>query len=166
MIVPGNGIGSPPTVVDVDADGRPEIVIARRDLLTVFETGGFVRFSVPVTHSASVRNSGAASAAFDFDGDGASELIYHDETAIRILSGRDGSLVDEALVASCHRGVGYVSVADVDGDGAAELVAGFNDSCDASTNVGLHIFGDASGNWVRTRAIWNQHNYHVDECRR
>ena len=108
-----------------------------------------------------MRNAGAVAAAFDFDGDGASELVYHDETGIHIYSGRDGSLVDEELLPSCHRSVGYVSVADVDGDGAAELIAGFNDTCAASTNEGLHIFGDAGGNWVRTRSIWNQHNYHV-----
>ena len=159
--VPGNGFASPPTVADVDADGRAEIIVATRDLLTVFETGGFVRFSVPITHTAFVFNAGAVTAAFDFDGDGASELVYHDETGIHIYSGRDGSIVDEALLPSCHRSVGYVSVADVDGDGASELVAGFNDTCAASTNEGLHIFGDAGGNWVRTRALWNQHNYHV-----
>ena len=159
--IPGSGFSSPPTVADVDADGRPEIVVTRRDLLTVYETGGFVRFSVAVTHTPSVRNMGAVSAAFDFDGDGASELIYHDEAGLRILSGRDGSLVDEELLPQCHQSVGYVSVADVDGDGAAELVAGFNDSCGASTNVGLHVLGDAEGNWVGTRSVWNQHNYHV-----
>ena len=161
VTVPGNGLSAPPTVADVDADGRPEIIVATRDLLTVYETGGFVRWSVPITHTASVRNAGAVAAAFDFDGDGASELVYHDETGIHIYSGRDGSLVDEELLPSCHRSVGYVSVADVDGDGAAELIAGFNDTCAASTNEGLHIFGDAGGNWVRTRSIWNQHNYHV-----
>ena len=161
VTVPGNGLSAPPTVADVDADGRAEIIVATRDLLTVYETGGFVRWSVPITHTASVRNAGAVAAAFDFDGDGASELVYHDETGIHIYSGRDGSVVDEELLPSCHRSVGYVTVADVDGDGAAELIAGFNDTCAASTNEGLHIFGDAGGNWVRTRAIWNQHNYHV-----
>src|SRR5262249_14104624 len=26
---------------------------------------------------------------------------------------------------------------------------------------GVRIFGDASGSWVRTRPIWNEHAYHV-----
>jgi hypothetical protein len=80
----------------------------------------------------------------------------------------------------------YPVIADVDADGNAEIVVCANDFgrtvvpptshptydtvipyyCardDASYQVrhGLFVYGDANDSWVPTRAIWNQHTYHV-----
>jgi len=37
--------------------------------------------------------------------------------------------------------------------------SGFN--CGGTKTSGVRIFGDAYGDWVRTRPVWNQHAYHV-----
>ena len=31
----------------------------------------------------------------------------------------------------------------------------------ANAQAGVRVFGDAAGNWVRTRRVWNQHAYHI-----
>jgi hypothetical protein len=55
----------------------------------------------------------------------------------------------------------YVLVADVDGDGNAEIVAVANNNCGFGPQRGVYVFGDAADNWVATRKIWNQHTYHI-----
>ena len=117
-IVLSFGIAGPPTVADVDADGRPEIAVATRDDLHVIEGAGFIRWAAPITHSPGVLNGGSAVGAFDFDGNGAVELVYYDEVSLRIYDGSDGSVVAESpLVETCHYGRAYPVVADIDGDG-------------------------------------------------
>ena len=60
----------------------------------------------------------------------------------------------------------YPLVADVDNDGQADIVVASNAygiTCpdDGSKQSGIRIFGSASGSWVRTRRIWNEHTYHI-----
>ena len=58
-------------------------------------------------------------------------------------------------------------VADVDNDSHADLIVIANNYSgivcpkDNSKQRGLRVFGDNTGQWVRTRRIWNQHPYHV-----
>ena len=52
-------------------------------------------------------------------------------------------------------------VADVHGDGNAEIIVGANDYCGFGPSRGLFVFGSASDSWASTRAMWNQFNYHI-----
>jgi hypothetical protein len=66
-------------------------------------------------------------------------------------------------------------IADVDRDGRAEIVVATNSVCaitctapDGSTwnqfgsgHHGITVFKDLRDRWVSTRAVWNQHAYHV-----
>jgi len=52
----------------------------------------------------------------------------------------------------------------VDNDGQADIVLASNAyalSCNGTKQAGIRILGSASGSWVRTRRVWNQHTYHV-----
>ncbi|MFW5878747.1 MAG: CARDB domain-containing protein, partial [Myxococcota bacterium] len=49
-------------------------------------------------------------------------------------------------------------IADVNGDGRANIVVGSN-PYGTTTSRGLRVFGDPG--WVETRSVWNQHAYHV-----
>ncbi|MEM9192937.1 MAG: FG-GAP-like repeat-containing protein [Myxococcota bacterium] len=108
------------------------------------------------------------SSVFDFNGDGAAEVIYNDECYFRVYSGTDGEVLFRELSESRTRTENPV-IADVDNDGNAEIVfATSNESgfCSergntAAFNNGLEVFGDASDLWVSARRIYNQHSYHV-----
>ena len=118
------------------------------------------------------------STLFDFNGDGAAEVIYNDECWFRIYDGLSGQTLFKEPSESRTR-IEYPVVADVDNDGNAEIVfststeSGF---CSQRTqpsgdpqrprwrdayNSGLEVWGDPNDRWVSARRIWNQHAYHV-----
>ena len=73
-------------------------------------------------------------------------------------SGRDGSVVGELPTGSCSNAYAYPVVADVDGDGKAEIVMG-SYACAGSPATGVRAFGEARDGWVRARAAWSQSEY-------
>lgn len=173
--------GGPPTIADFDGDGRPEIGVAGghsyslydlarpgEDLTGVTPTPAlgsiFVRWS-QATQDLSSNASG--SSVFDFQGDGAAEVVYADECHVRVYSGTDGrvQLTIPNTTGTIHE---YPLVVDVDGDGNSEIMVVANDTnanadCGATVPArqGLFIYGDALDQWVPTRRVWTQHAYHV-----
>lgn len=145
--------GGPPMVADFDADGYPEIAVADTKFLYVYEHTGELKWSAS-TNDGNSGHTGAA--AFDFDNDGQVEIVYRDQFFLRVYDGPTGS-VKFALPMSSNTWIEYPVVADVDGDGSAEIVV----VADGDQN-GLFVIGSDSGNWVGTRSIWNQHAYHID----
>ena len=106
-----------------------------------------------------------ASSVFDFNGDGAAEVIYNDECWFRIYDGTTSQVLFKEHSPSRTRTENPV-IADVDNDGNAEIVFCSNNdssSCSAGFNYpnGIAVWGDSSDTWVPARRIWNQHAYHV-----
>ena len=172
--------GGPPTIGDFDGDGRPEIAVAGGHSYSVYDlarvgedltgitptpTAGaiFVRWS-KVTQDLSSNASG--SSVFDFQGDGAAEVVYADECNVRVYSGIDGrvQLTIPNTTGTIHE---YPLVVDVDGDGNSEIMVvanteGSAGNCPSTTpRQGLYVYGDARDQWVPTRRVWTQHAYHV-----
>lgn len=116
------------------------------------------------------------STLFDFNGDGAMEVIYNDECFFRIYDGSTGRTLFREPSESRTR-IEHPIVADVDADGNAEIVfttsteSGFCSVRNQSNvfgeqystlyNPGLEVWGDPQDLWVSARKIWNQHAYHV-----
>lgn len=116
------------------------------------------------------------SSVFDFNGDGAAEVVYNDECYFRIYNGVDGAIMFDPPSLS-RTAVENPVVADVDNDGNAEIVFVTNngliqcgrdlvdlegDPVDKQTlPAGLQVWGDSSDTWVSARRVWNQHAYHV-----
>jgi hypothetical protein len=144
--------GGPPCVADFDGDGAPEVGVASWSHYTVFDSDLSILWSVPITD---ISSGIAGATAFDFEGDGSAEVVYADELALWVLSGKDGSVRAEAAHTS-RTWVEFPVVADVDGDGHAEIVVANNGS-----TYGIVVYGDANGGWPATRRIWNQPGYHV-----
>jgi hypothetical protein len=156
VALPGGGKGGAPTIADFDQDGQPEIGVAGATRYVVFEASGTVKWERPI---ADVDTGVSGATAFDFEGDGQVEVIHADESSLRIYDGATGAVRFEAPHPSA---VLYESpiVADVDGDGSAEIVVA-SSSASSSGSSGLRVYGDSQNGWVSTRRIWNQQAYGV-----
>ncbi len=166
---PGNKPRRPPAascLSDADCGNPAEFACNRGEGRCVCLHNGWVR----TTQDGSSQVTG--SSVFDFNGDGAAEVIYNDECYFRVYAGLDGDVAFEQPSESRTR-IEYPIVADVDNDGNAEIVfstsneSGFcarnggGTSHRSEHNNGIEVWGDAADLWVSARRVWNQHAYHV-----
>jgi hypothetical protein len=119
---------------------------------------------IKTTHDCSSAVTG--SSVFDFNGDGKAEVIYSDEYHLWMYDGPTGTNLIPSTCNTTGTLWEYPLVADVDNDGQADIVVASNayaETCpeDGSKQSGIRIFGSASGSWVRTRRVWNEHTYHI-----
>lgn len=165
--------GGPPTVADFDGDGYPDVGAAGAVGYVVFSGAKMMDMTVPndqlvlwfkTTHDCSSAVTG--SSVFDFNGDGKAEVIYSDEYHLWMYDGATGNNLIPSTCNTTGTLWEYPLVADVDNDGQADIIVASNAygvTCpdDNSKQSGIRVFGSASGSWVRTRRIWNQHTYHI-----
>lgn len=189
FVLPGTGSGGPPTVADFDGDKRAEIGVAQRNKYSMLKPD-YVTKTLQVAWEApnhDLSSSVTGSSVFDFEGDGRAEVIYNDECFLWVYDGATGKVLLAELTTS-FTGTESSIVADVDGDGHAEIVMvsnGFDPTklgCDVapwnapdsannrpawkppaghSAHRGLTVWGDKQNSWVGTRTLWNQHAYAV-----
>jgi hypothetical protein len=123
---PGSG-GGPPTIADFDGDGGPEIGVAFGGAYEVFDVASRdTRVWSRPSQDMSSRRTG--SSVFDFNADGRAEVVYGDECFVRIYDGRDGTVLFSQPRFSSTWTENPI-VADVDGDGSAEMVVGMSGPC-------------------------------------
>ncbi len=159
------------TIGDVDGDGLAEIVVTSGVNIVVIAGNGSSTRSIPVPMSSG--GPGGNTTIFDLNGDGKPELIHNglrssfdtnlgqgnqQTGAVYIFDGATGTLLHSIRAV---RGGGIYPkqgpvVADVNGDGSAEIVTGgWNGS------PLLHVFEGKNAPWARARPIYNQVHYHV-----
>ncbi len=165
--------GGPPTIADFNGDGTPDVGAAGAVGYVVMDGAKIVDPNVPdnglilwfkTTHDCSSAVTG--SSVFDFNGDGKAEVIYSDEYHLWMYDGASGTNLIPSTCNTTGTLWEYPLVADVDNDGQADIVVASNAygiTCpdDGTKQSGIRILGSASGTWVRTRRVWNQHTYHV-----
>ena len=157
--------GGPPTIADFDGDGLPEIAAAGGYGYVVFEHDGTPKW-FQTTQDISSRVTG--SSVFDFDGDGAAEVVYNDELFLRVYDGTTGAVRLEQCNTTGTLWE-YPLVVDVDADDRAEIIVIGNNyggqRCrDGSmSQAGITVYGSGTNSWVRTRRVWPQHTYHVTD---
>ncbi|MFO0587593.1 MAG: VCBS repeat-containing protein [Polyangiaceae bacterium] len=110
-------------------------------------------------------SSVTSSSVFDFNGDGAAEVVYNDECYFRIYDGRTSEVLSKHHSPSRTR-IENPAIADVDNDGNAEIVFPSNNDTNACSEGpdypnGIAVWGDSSDSWVSARRVWNEHAYHV-----
>jgi len=153
---PGGG-GGPPTIADYDGDGHPEIGVAGKTGYVVFEANGAVLWQKP-TQDASSQQTG--SSVYDFEGDGAADVVYNDEVRLRVYAGVDGTEKLNILGHGSGTIYEYPLVVDVDNDGQSEIVV-VNNNYAYGTKAGVTVYGDKDKSWRPARKIWNQHAYYI-----
>lgn len=157
------------TIGDVDGDGKAEIVVtADRNIAVVSRDGASIRsIPVPLSNGSNFGNT----TIFDLNGDGKPELIYLAGTgpfdtgsgtgaaqfgAVMIFDGQTGTHLHSIKSPNSGNQRQGPVVADVDGDGSAEIVTGgWNGS------PMIHVFEAKNGQWAKARPIYNQFNYSV-----
>ncbi len=149
----GGGRGGPANIGDFDGDGVPEIGIAGTTKYVVYETDGSILWSMPITDESS---NSTGSSLFDFDGNGTMEVVYGDEERLWVFDGATGRVLleddfhESGTINECP------TIADVDGDGRAEIVV-----VNSRDDEGVYALGDADDNWMGARRVWNQQAYYI-----
>lgn len=159
-----NNNGGPPTLADIDGDGVPEIGVAGRTAYSLFAFDGTpgpgclqLLWSQPILDCSS---GFTGSTMFDLEGDGSVEVLYNDEFHFWIFRATDGEVLLEEFDNTSRTLHEYPALADVDADGQAEIILGANVKKLVNTN-GIRILHDPNVKWTPTRAIFNQHAYHI-----
>lgn len=166
-----------PLVGDIDGDGFLEIVfineqenvsMARiRALKYTPDAGLSTMWEVSHTD-----NSGQTSMSlFDFNQDGIMEIVYRDENHLRIINGSGSShltgndtvpcydLYTMAMTAGTWNE--YPVVADVNNDGAAEIVVAGKTGTGLGWVGGQLVIIAGMHPWAPARKVWNQYMYNV-----
>jgi conserved repeat domain/Listeria/Bacterioides repeat len=109
-------------------------------------------------------SGGTGITLFDFNNDGINELVYRDQSKLRILNGindnQEPGLADPASEFTCASGTAleYPVIADTDGDGSANICV----TCAAGYGIVpnyLRVYESATQPWAPTRPVWNQTQY-------
>ncbi|MBK6923578.1 MAG: hypothetical protein IPH07_39695 [Deltaproteobacteria bacterium] len=151
----------PGTVHDFDGDGASEFATGSANNYTVYEiddAGPTILWQAPVQDL----SGSAGGTAFDFDGNGIAEAMYADETQLFVFDGSGDPLFTTPRESGT--GLEYPVVADIDNDGAAEIlvVSNFQTLPNSPAVVAIR---DVQERWIQARRIWNQHTYHVSNVR-
>jgi len=146
----------PPTVADFDNDGDPEIGVAGMGQYVVLDTDGTTLW----TRTTNDYSSGfTGSSVFDFEGDGAAEVVYADENDVWVFDGATGGIKLRETRHSSATCSEYPAIADVDHDGNAEII--YASGVYSSNESGIRVIGDADDSWRPARPVWNQHAYAI-----
>ncbi len=155
--------GSRALLTDVDNDGYPEILFTYAANVTAYKY-------VPITQSlqqmwlkSTSDLSGATTlTAFDFNQDGSVEIIYRDQSDMRIIDGVTGNN-KSSFACVAPTASEYLAVVDLDRDGQADIVASSSTyDINHDKHAKLIVFhSPANASWAPARYVWNQHAYNV-----
>jgi hypothetical protein len=146
----------PATVHDFDGDGDAEYAVSSASHYAAYHHDYSVMWIADVQDPSGV----AAGTAFDFLGDGSADAMFADEYHLFAFD------VTGAPIMEVDRSSGtlieYPVVADVDNDGAAEVLVVSNKNFEGrQLTPTLQVIKDSQDRWIQARRIWNQHTYHV-----
>jgi hypothetical protein len=166
-----------PFIGDIDGDGKPEILFITTllrtnvsnvaDYIHAYKYDGtdVLKEFWKLSHSDRSGNTGIT--LFDFNQDGIAEIVFRDESHLRIIDGSKKIKPSAYNLArfpcssstACENPV----VADIDGDGSAEILVNGHptNTVFPFANAALRIFKPDGAKWASARPVWNQHAYNA-----
>jgi outer membrane protein assembly factor BamB len=152
-LFPPGVVAGAPTAADFDGDGVMEVGMPFYDHggFSVFGLDGLERWNAP----GPPRSIAPGATAFDFQGDGSYEILYPDETGLVVYDGATGAEVMRFESEVRLDAFELATVADIDGDGAAEvLVSSYN-----ATESTLSVLRHAGSGWPPAGERWPQYEF-------
>lgn len=158
--IPGTGSGGRANIADYDNDGYPEIGVGGSHKYVVIDyniaTNAMTQLWQKTTVDGSQQTTGSA---FDFEGDGITELVYRDENNLRVYDGATGNVKVATPCGSATR-TEFPTVADVDGDGYANIICNCSTANQGGTGK-VRAYKSSGYEWIPARAVMNQHPYSI-----
>ena len=143
----GGGSISQPNIIDVDNDGLVEFVFVSKNKLICLENDFTLKWYKDVVDLSS---GFTTTSSFDLNGDNFPEVLYGSEDSIYIISGVTGATL-ENITRNSGSSYEYPTVADVDQDGASEILI--------SSGNSILVFESACQAWMPSRGVINQVGY-------
>ncbi len=148
----------PATIHDFGGTGHAEYAMSSASFYTVYSPTGGVVWSAPVSDQSGI----AAGTAFDFLGSGTAEAMYADESQMFVFDSTGHVLL--MIPRTSGTLTEYPVVADIDNDGAADIVVVSNQYIGTASPT-VQVIHDEQDRWIQARRIWNEHTYHVTNVR-
>lgn len=154
---PAGTNGGVPFIGDIDGDCLPEIGMTFSFELRMYKYDGAsnlkLMYSIPTSDHSGITGI----SMFDFNQDGKNELVYRDETDLRIMEGSSGKTFASYPIKS-GTGMEYPVIADIDNDGQAEIIV---NGYILESEQRIFCFESDGEPWAPARSIWNQPGYNI-----
>lgn len=141
-------------------NGKLDILLTTTDAIKKYSYNNSILLNEDWSFAINDGSGYSGLSIFDFDNDGIQEIIYRDETELKIIDAKN-NMPKTITVAKCvaQTNFEYPIIADIDGSGETKICVtcadNFNDQ-----NGKLTIFGPPPGQkWAPARKIWHQYAY-------
>lgn len=142
-------------IADIDNDGRPEMGGAGSGAIFMLDEHLNELWSKTVNNGMGLNSM----TSFDFEGDGAVEVVYQTHDSVLILDANNGSVkASYACTSLSDSRLQTPVVADVTADGQANIICSCGNSA-TPTYSEVHVLNSVTNDWKPTRQFWNQFSF-------
>ena len=150
-------------LTDVNNDGYPEILFTFGTNLAAYRYVAASQSLQQLWLKSTSDLSGATTlTAFDFNQDGSVEIVYRDQSDMRIIDGNTGNNIS-VFPCLAPTAVEYPAIVDLDRDRQADIIASSSTyDVNHDKHAKMVVFhSPASTVWAPARHVWSQHAYNV-----